>query len=109
MRSTYAPKACITDEVCITHAVRITFRKERITQKSLFCLVDKRDFFVGDPYGTRTHVTAVKGRCLNHLTNGPGSGNLTRTDDTPGMNRMLYQLSYAAISCRGNSKMNYKG
>ena len=25
----------------------------------------------GDPYGTRTHVTAVKGRCLNHLTNGP--------------------------------------
>ena len=30
----------------------------------------------GDPYGTRTHVTAVKGRCLNHLTNGPGSGNL---------------------------------
>ena len=55
MRSTYAPKACITDEVCITHAVRITFRKEHITQKSLFCLVDKRDFFVGDPYGTRTY------------------------------------------------------
>ena len=27
--------------------------------------------FSGDPYGTRTHVTAVKGRCLNHLTNGP--------------------------------------
>ena len=26
---------------------------------------------LGDPYGTRTHVTAVKGRCLNHLTNGP--------------------------------------
>ena len=53
----------------------------------------------GDPYGNRTHVTAVKGRCLNRLTNGPGSGNLTRTDDTPGMNRMLYQLSYAAIYC----------
>ena len=51
----------------------------------------------GDPYGTRTHVTAVKGRCLNHLTNGPGSGNLTRTDDNTGMNRVLYQLSYAAI------------
>ena len=31
----------------ITHAVRITFRKERITQKSLFCLPDKRGFFVG--------------------------------------------------------------
>ena len=56
----------------------------------------------GDPYGNRTHITAVKGRCLNLLTNGPGSGNLTRTDDTPGMNRMLYQLSYAAImiACR---------
>ena len=27
--------------------------------------------FSGDPYGNRTHVTAVKGRCLNRLTNGP--------------------------------------
>ena len=26
---------------------------------------------VGDPYGTRTHVTTVKGWCLNRLTNGP--------------------------------------
>ena len=51
----------------------------------------------GDPYGNRTHITAVKGRCLNLLTNGPGSGNLTRTDDNTGMNRVLYQLSYAAI------------
>ena len=60
----------------------------------------------GDPYGNRTHVTAVKGRCLNRLTNGPyGSGNLTRTDDTPGMNRMLYQLSYAAMCF--NSKIDY--
>ena len=25
----------------------------------------------GDPTGTRTRVTAVKGRCLNHLTMGP--------------------------------------
>ena len=39
----------------------------------------------------------MKGRCLNRLTNGPGSGNLIRTDDIPGMNRLLYQLSYAAI------------
>ena len=53
--------------------------------------------FSGDPYGNRTHVTAVKGRCLNRLTNGPGSGNLIRTDDIPGMNRLLYQLSYAAM------------
>ena len=33
--------------------------------------------FFGDPYGNRTHVTAVKGPCLNLLTNGPGSGNWT--------------------------------
>ena len=36
-----------------------------------------RCFCIGDPYGNRTHVTAVKGRCLNRLTNGPGSGNWT--------------------------------
>ena len=54
-------------------------------------------FLFGDPYGNRTHVTAVKGRCLNRLTNGPGSGDLIRTGDIPGMNRVLYQLSYAAI------------
>ena len=64
-----------------------------ITEKSS----SKDEDFSGDPYGTRTHVTAVKGRCLNHLTNGPGSGNLIRTDDIPGMNRVLYQLSYAAV------------
>ena len=28
----------------------------------------------GDPWENRTPVTAVKGRCLNLLTNGPGSG-----------------------------------
>ena len=34
--------------------------------------------FRGDPYGNRTHVTAVKGRCLSLLTNGPyGSGDWT--------------------------------
>ena len=31
----------------------------------------------GDPYGTRTRVAGVKGRSLNRLTNGPGSGNWT--------------------------------
>ena len=63
-------------------------------------MVDKSYFFFGDPYGNRTHVTAVKGRCLNRLTNGPGSGDLIRTGDIPGMNRVLYQLSYAAINSR---------
>ncbi len=28
----------------------------------------------GDPYGIRTRVTAVKGRCLNRLTKGPYTG-----------------------------------
>ena len=27
--------------------------------------------FLDDPYGIRTRVTAVKGRCLNRLTKGP--------------------------------------
>ena len=27
--------------------------------------------FYNDPYGIRTRVTAVKGRCLNRLTKGP--------------------------------------
>ena len=62
--------------------------------------------FFGDPYGNRTHVTAVKGRCLNRLTNGPGSGNLVRTDDKPGMNRVLYQLSYTAKSIVSSTAMN---
>ena len=34
-------------------------------------------FSFGDPWGNRTPVTAVKGRCLNLLTNGPGSGSWT--------------------------------
>ena len=27
--------------------------------------------FLGDPCGNRTHVSGVRGRCLNRLTNGP--------------------------------------
>ncbi len=49
-----------------------------------------------DPYGIRTRVTAVKGRCLNRLTNGPyilrhiaDSGGGDRTPDLTGMNRTL--------------------
>ena len=72
MRSTLVPQACITGGAYITHKVRITFRKERITQKSLFCTEDKRDFFVGDPDGIRTRVTAVKGRCLRPLDHRAG-------------------------------------
>ena len=28
-------------------------------------------FGIGDPYRIRTDVNGVRGRCLNHLTNGP--------------------------------------
>src|SRR5690606_2317717 len=34
-------------------------------------IVNVSCYLNGDPYGIRTRVTAVKGRCLNHLTNGP--------------------------------------
>ena len=50
--------------------VRSTNKKKQApTSECLF-------LFAGDPYGNRTHVTAVKGPCLNRLTNGPryGSG-----------------------------------
>ena len=39
----------------------------------------------GDPYGIRTHVTAVKGPCLNHLTNGPFGFTLSGTGEMPGI------------------------
>ena len=59
-----------------------------------FCYKEKarsliRDRAFGDPDENRTRITAVKGRCLNRLTTGPGSGCRIRTNDTPGMNRVL--------------------
>ena len=30
-----------------------------------------KGFLIGDPYRIRTDVNGVRGRCLNHLTNGP--------------------------------------
>ena len=49
----------------------------------------------GDPYGNRTRVTGVRGRCLNRLTNGPliGAPSGTRTRDTLIKSQVLYQLS----------------
>ena len=42
----------------------------------------------GDAYGIRTREAAVKGRCLNHLTNAP---NIMRNGGTPagGIRRSL--------------------
>ena len=34
-------------------------------------LLGHRPFRTGDPYRIRTDVNGVRGRCLNHLTNGP--------------------------------------
>ena len=45
-------------------------KKQALTSECLF--------FVGDAYGNRTHVTAVKGPCLNRLTNAPTYGSGSR-------------------------------
>ena len=42
---------------------------ENKEKTSLLCEVLCIKF--GDPYGIRTHVTTVRGWCLNRLTNGP--------------------------------------
>ena len=48
----------------------------------------------GDPYRIRTDVNGVRGRCLNHLTNGPfGAPSGTRTRDPLIKSQLLYQLS----------------
>ena len=49
---------------------------------------------IGDPYRIRTDVNGVRGRCLNHLTNGPfGPLSGTRTRDPLIKSQLLYQLS----------------
>ena len=44
--------------------------KEIISSAIVF-VNTKAEFFNGDPYRIRTDVNGVRGRCLNHLTNGP--------------------------------------
>ena len=52
------------------------------------------NYFFGDPYRIRTDVNGVRGRCLNHLTNGPfGAPSGTRTRDPLIKSQLLYQLS----------------
>ena len=74
----------------ISHAAGVFRWKKTIPKNSLF---------FGDPYGIRTHVIAVKGRCLNHLTKGPhfGSPSRTWTYDNSVNSRVLYRLSYWGI------------
>ena len=53
-----------------------------------------RVIYFGDPYRIRTDVIGVRGRCLNHLTNGPfGPLSGTRTRDPLIKSQLLYQLS----------------
>ena len=52
----------------------------------------------GDPYGIRTHVIGVRGRCLNHLTNGPfpyfnSSGQRPEPSLTSGPTSLMHHLS----------------
>ena len=57
-------------------------------------LTTSEDFLTGDPYRIRTDVNGVRGRCLNHLTNGPfGPLSGTRTRDPLIKSQLLYQLS----------------
>ncbi len=52
--------------------------------------------FLYDPYGIRTRVTAVKGRCLNRLTKGPIWRR--RRDLNPRAGYPTYTLSRGASS-----------
>ena len=57
-------------------------------------LAERQGLFNGDPYRIRTDVNGVRGRCLNHLTNGPfGAASGTRTRDPLIKSQLLYQLS----------------
>ena len=57
---------------CLSFPVSCRDTPQKVPQTEKKPLSSGQRLFSGDPYGTRTHVTAVKGRCLNHLTNGPG-------------------------------------
>ena len=53
--------------------------------------------YLNDSKGIWTPVTAVKGRCLNHLTKEPDSPSRTWTYDSAVNSRVLYRLSYRGI------------
>ena len=60
--------------LCEDDILSMGFQTAQITKKTISKPCSDIVFF-GDPYGNRTHVTAVKGPCLNRLTNGPYSQN----------------------------------
>ena len=60
----------VRKSICENKKITVQNREKEIFAKKK-ALADCKCFFSGDPYGNRTHVTAVKGPCLNRLTNGP--------------------------------------
>ena len=58
----------------------------------------------GDPYGNRTHVTTVKGWCLNRLTKGPQAfGELLAYILTDAVRRILLLVAavrFEPTTCR---------
>ena len=65
----------------MTHLVYV---KSRLASNSMKIIAPKAALVkrkIGDPYRIRTDVNGVRGRCLNHLTNGPWC---TFRDSNPG-------------------------
>ena len=52
----------------------------------------------GDPYRIRTDVNGVRGRCLNHLTNGPRRRDFSEDFSEPGVSPGYTQLRTGAPS-----------
>ena len=61
-------EANISQRSYFTLRSNISHAERRISLKKALAIASA---FSGDPNGIRTHVTAVKGRCLNRLTIGP--------------------------------------
>ena len=90
----------------------LLIHKKKQTIQRLLLHNKKRDsrlcyLFQYDPYGIRTRVTAVKGRCLNHLTNGPITGReegirtlAPRSRSTPLAGEPLEPLGYFSVWLR---------
>ena len=74
--SRYPTKQGISEaRLCIAREMTMRLGRERAAARgSRYKNKKSKSFdllFSGDPYENRTRVTAVKGRCLSRLTNGP--------------------------------------